>query len=104
MGHSEMSLAVAGLKEQEVKQRIQKLAAGDWSDFSAAEALALGFACKLSNEPTAISRQDVKALEDALGKHRTVDVIWLTAFYNYMTRISNAFQLPLERDNAFDKP
>ena len=37
MGHSEMLLAVAGLKEDEVKERVRGLAAGDWSGFTPAE-------------------------------------------------------------------
>ena len=34
MGHSEMLLAVAGLKQDELRQRTEKLATGDWSDMS----------------------------------------------------------------------
>ena len=33
MGHSEMLLAVAGLKPEEVKALTKKLASGDWSSF-----------------------------------------------------------------------
>jgi hypothetical protein len=30
-----------------------------------------------------------------------VDLIWYAGRCNYMTRVADAFQLPLERDNVF---
>ena len=36
-----------------------------------------------------------------LGANRTVDLIYYTSWCNYMTRVADAFQLPLERDNVF---
>jgi hypothetical protein len=30
-----------------------------------------------------------------------VDLIWYGSWCNYMTRVADAFQLPLERDNVF---
>ena len=48
MGHSEMGLAVAGLKDNEIKQRVARLATGDWSDFPPAERQAFQFAYKLT--------------------------------------------------------
>jgi hypothetical protein len=101
MGHSEMLLAVAGLKEDEVKQRTRKLALGDWSDYSPAEARAISFAYRLTREPGAVSDREVSDLKAAFGDHRAVDLIWHTAWCNYMTRVADAFQLPLERDNVF---
>jgi hypothetical protein len=103
MGHSEMLLAVAGLKAEEIKQRTQKLASGDWSDFAPAEAQAFAFAHRLTREPSAISDQDVKGLVATFGARRAVDVIWYTAWCNYMTRVADAFQLPLERENVFGR-
>ena len=41
-------LAVAGLKDDEVKQRTKKLALGDWDEFAVAERQAFAFAAKLS--------------------------------------------------------
>src|SRR5262245_30812908 len=99
-----MLLAVAGLKAEEIKQRARKLAAGDWSDFPPAEAAAFAFAYRLTKEPSAVSDQDVKSLTATFGTHRAVDVIWYTAWCNYMTRVADAFQLPLERENVFAKP
>ena len=104
MGHSEMLLAVAGLKAEEIKQRTQKLATGDWSDFAPAEAMAFSFAHKLAKEPSAVSDQDIKGLVETFGEHRAVDLIWYTCWCNYMTRVADAFQLPLEKDNVFAEP
>src|SRR5215469_13428756 len=104
MGHSEMLLAVAGLKDDEIKRRVRSLASGDWSAFSPAERLAFRFAHKLTREPAAVSDRDVQALVGAFGRHRAIDLIWRAAWCNYMTRVADAFQLPLERDNVFAPP
>lgn len=104
MGHSEMGLAVAGLEEGEIKRRVRKLARGDWSDFSTAEASAFLFAHKLTRRPAAVSDEDVHGLVEQFGRHRAIDLIWRSAWGNYMTRVADAFQLPLERENAFAPP
>jgi alkylhydroperoxidase family enzyme len=104
MGHSEMLLAVAGLKEDEIAKRTQNLAAGDWNDFAAHERQAFQFAHKLTREPSSVSRGDIEALLKTYGPERTADLIWYTAWCNYMTRIADAFQLPLERVNVFEGP
>ena len=104
MGHSEMLLAVAGLKDDEIKQRTAKLASGDWSAFPPAERAAFHFVCQLTLEPHTVADQDVKRLIEQFGPRRAVDVIWYTAWCNYMTRVADAFQLPLERDNVFAQP
>jgi alkylhydroperoxidase family enzyme len=101
MGHSQMLLAVAGLKEGEMKQLTQKLSSGDWSDFPAAEGLALQFGDKLTRDPAGLSDKDVQCLATTFGRHRAVDLIWYGSWCNYMTRVADAFQLPLERDNVF---
>lgn len=104
MGHSEMLLAVAGLKEDEIKKRTKKLADGDWSDFSPAEQIAFQFAYKLAKEPAALTGPEMRRLNDTFGTHRALDLIWYGAWCNYMTRVADAFQLPLEKENVFDRP
>jgi alkylhydroperoxidase family enzyme len=101
MGHSQMGLAVAGLKDDEITQRVQQLSSGDWSSFSPAERLALQFAHKLSRKPADVSDKDLQALVETFGRHRAVDLIWRTAWFNYMTRVADTFQFPLERENVF---
>jgi hypothetical protein len=104
MGHSEMLLAVAGLKPEEVKTLTRKLAAGDWSDFPAAQRTAFALAYKLSREPAAVTDADRAALVAVFGRERAADLIWYVSWCNYMTRVADAFQLPLERENCFMPP
>ena len=99
-----MLLAVAGLKADEIKQKTRKLATGDWSDFPLVEAQAFAFAYRLTKKPSSVSDREVQELVTTFGAHRAVDVIWYTAWCNYMTRVADAFQLPLEQDNVFVKP
>src|SRR4029453_6447561 len=104
MGHSEMLLAVAGLKQDEVKALTKKLATGDWSSFPKAQQTAFGLAYKLSKEPAKMTDADREALVAVFGRERAADLIYYVAWCNYMTRIADAFQLPLEKDNVFMPP
>lgn len=104
MGHSEMLLAVAGLKHDEIASRTKKLGSGDWSDFPSHERLAFEFAHKLTRAPEKVGPTDLAILVKTFGAERTADLIWYTGWCNYMTRVADAFQLPLERDNVFAAP
>ncbi len=99
-----MLLAVAGLKPGEVKTLTEKLAAGDWSDFPDAQRTAYALAYKLSRAPATVTDKDRAALIGVFGRERAVDLIWYVSWCNYMTRIADAFQLPLERENCFMPP
>ena len=101
MGHTEMLLAVAGLDKQGIHERTKKLADGDWSSFPPAERAAFAYARKMSKEPWSITRDDVEILKRHFGTERALDVIWWACRCHYMTRVADAFQLPLERDNVF---
>lgn len=104
MGHAEMLLAVAGLKPDEVKKLTSKLAAGDWSDFPKAQQTAYALAYKLSKEPSAFTDKDRASLIEVFGRERAIDLIWYVSWCNYMTRVADAFQLPLEKENCFMPP
>jgi alkylhydroperoxidase family enzyme len=104
MGHTEMLLAVAGLDELGLKDRVTKLAAGDWSSFPPAERAGLFFARKLTRTPWDVRKADVDTLAAHLGRERAVDTVWYVCWCNYMTRVADAFQLPLERENVFMEP
>src|SRR5262245_35881302 len=104
MGHSEMLLAVAGLKEDEIEKRTKELASGDWAGFSPAVRLAFRFADKPSKEPAAVTDQDTEELARTFGRERALDLIFHASWCNYTTRVADAFQLPLERDNVFAPP
>ena len=99
-----MLLAVAGLKQDEVKALTKKLASGDWSSFPKAQQAAFGLAYKMSKEPAAITDADRAALVAVFGRERAIDLIYYVAWCNYMTRVADAFQLPLEKENAFTPP
>jgi len=96
-----MLLAVAGLKQNEIAERTRNLADGDWSKFPAREQAAFAFAHKLSKNPSTVSDSDIASLIRQFGPERALDVIWWTCRCHYMTRVADAFQLPLERENVF---
>ncbi|MEX0714280.1 MAG: hypothetical protein WD278_18235 [Pirellulales bacterium] len=97
-----MLLAVAGLDAVEVAERTGHLASGDWSGFAAGDRMAFALARKQSKQPWSISDADVRRLVDHFGLDRTLDIIWWSCRCHYMTRVADAFQLPLERENVFE--
>jgi alkylhydroperoxidase family enzyme len=102
MGHTEMVLAVAGLDKKIIDERNRRLAGGDWSAFTPAERAAFAFAWKQSTGPASVTAEDFGQLVDHFGAVRAVEVVWWSSRCHYMTRVADAFQLPLERDNVFD--
>jgi alkylhydroperoxidase family enzyme len=102
MGHTEMKLAVAGLSDNAITDLRRRLADGDWSSFRPAERAAFAFARKQANSPDAVTPQDFRQLVEHFGSERAIDVVWWICQCHYMTRIADAFQLPLERENVFD--
>ena len=100
MGHTEMCLAVAGLKQQQVDAITRQLA-GDWSDFTPAERAALTFTRKQCTDPGSITADDVGELERHYGPQRAWQVIFWASRCHYMTKVADAFQLPLEKENPF---
>jgi hypothetical protein len=104
MGHCEMLLAVAGLDEKELEERTRRLASGDWSSFPPEDRAGYFFARKQSIQPWAISDSDMQTLIDHFGSERALDVVWWACRCHYMTRVADAFQIPLERENAFTPP
>jgi hypothetical protein len=44
---------------------------------------------------------DITRLIDRFGLERALDVVWWSSRCQFMTKISDAFQLQLERDNVF---
>src|SRR5262245_14017713 len=102
MGHCEMRLAVAGLDTETIHERMRRLASGDWSSFTPAERAAFAFARKQAREPASVSGADVDTLVQHFGRERALDVIWWACRGHYMTRVADAFQLPLEAGNVFD--
>src|SRR5881227_1402191 len=104
MGHSEMLLAVAGLDKHSLDDRTRRLASGDWSSFPPGDRAAFAFARKQAKEPWSITDADVRNLNAHFGPERALDVIWWACRCHYMTRVADAFQLPLEGENVFRAP
>jgi hypothetical protein len=103
MGHSEMQLAVAGLDKQALDERTIRLAGGDWSHFPAAERAAFFFARKQAKSPWEMTDDDLRVLIAHLGVERAIDVVFWASRSHYMTRVADGFQLPLERENVFQR-
>jgi alkylhydroperoxidase family enzyme len=101
MGHTEMLLAVAGQSPQQIEERTRRLAEGDWSHFPPEEQLAFAFARKQARAPWSVTDDDVRELVAQFGPERAADVIWWACRCHYMTRVADAFQLPLEKENVF---
>ena len=101
-----MLLAVAGLDELGLQERVAKLASGDWSSFKPDERAGLLFAHKLTRRPWAVGRSDLDLLTAHWGRERALDCVWYVCWCNYMTRVADAFQIPLEGENVFmdEKP
>src|SRR5579862_2201122 len=104
MGHCEMLLAVAGLEQDALTERTRRLASGDWSKFPASDQAAFAFTRKQARQPWTITDKDVEELHHHFGSDRMLDVIWWACRCHYMTRVADAFQLPLEKENVFDNP
>jgi hypothetical protein len=99
-----MLLAVAGLDKDSLDERTRKLASSDWSTFPAGERFAFMLARKISKQPWSITEDDMQALKDHFGTERALDVVWWACRCHYMTRVADAFQIPLERENVFQAP
>jgi hypothetical protein len=104
MGHAEMLLAVAGLDQLQVKQHVKVLASGDWSLFPPHERVLLNFARQLSKKPETIGPAEVDLVVRHLGTDRTLDWMFHICWCNFMTRVADAFQVPLESVNVFLPP
>jgi hypothetical protein len=104
MGHAEMLLAVAGLDQLQVASRVRVLASGDWSSFAPTERVVLHFARHLSKHPQTIGEREVQLLVQHLGHDRALDWIFHVGWCNFMTRVADAFQIPLEPVNVFLPP
>jgi alkylhydroperoxidase family enzyme len=103
MGHCEMLMEVGGITPVQIADSTEKMAYGDWSEFSPSEQATFSLASTMTKTPWAVTDTDFKALEAALGHERAVDAIWWISRCQFMTKVSDTFQLQLERDNVFHK-
>jgi alkylhydroperoxidase family enzyme len=101
MRHCEMNWEVAGLMTDEIAEWSRLLAGADRSSFPPAEQRAFAFARKLTAAPWSVSDEDISVLRRDFGADRALIIVFNTSRYHHMTRISNGFQLGLERENVF---
>ena len=101
MGHCEMLWEVAGLSREEIQSRSRRLAESDWSSFSPADQRAFAMARKLSITPWEVTKSDIDQMKQDLGEREAIAVFWWLCRGAYMTRVSDGFQLPLEKENVF---
>lgn len=101
MGHCEMLLEVAGLDSKGIADRTSRLAGADWSAFEPPEQRAYAYARKLSRTPWDLTPEDYRQLEKDYGPKEALSLYWWLCRGLYMTRVSDGFQLPLERENVF---
>lgn len=101
MGHCEMLLELAGLDKHAVAERTRRLAGDDWSCFPPTEQRAYAYARKLSKAPWKLTANDYHTLEHDLGPKPALATFWWLCRGLYMTRVSDGFQFPLERENVF---
>jgi len=101
MGHAEMILAVAGMSDADVAEQTRRLAKGAKGSGTSAELAAFAFARKQATEPWAIGAADMEKLEKEFGTAKAWQVVWWASRCHYMTKVADAFQLPLEKENPF---
>ena len=100
MGHAEMILAVAGMTADEVAEWTRRIT-GDRAGLTDGEKASFAFTRKQAKTPWAVTDADVADLEKAFGREKAWETIWWASRCHYMTRVADAFQLPLENDNPF---
>ncbi len=101
MGHCEMNWEVIGMKPKQIAERSRLLSGDDWSSFPPNEQRAFAFARKLTRMPGKITRDDINMIVKDFGQDSAVSMLTYMCRCNYMVRVSNGFQLTLERDNVF---
>ncbi len=101
MGHCEMLLEEAGLDHTAIAHRTKLLAESDWSEFPVREQRVYAYARKLTRTPWELGADDYQSLVDEFGPKKAMGIFWWLCRGLYMTRISDGFQLNLEKENVF---
>jgi alkylhydroperoxidase family enzyme len=101
MGHVEMNWEVIGMTPRQIADRSRALSGTDWSGFPEREQNALSLARKLTATPSAVTHQEIQGVVEDFGTDSAVSLLTYVCRCNYMVRVSNGFQLALERENVF---
>jgi hypothetical protein len=99
LGHQEVKLAVAGLKEEEVAALD-----GDWSEFTPAQQAAFAFARKLTASPHLLTDADVEGLRKHYQDAQILEMILSVAGNNSINRWKEGVGVPQSKDlSGFNK-
>jgi alkylhydroperoxidase family enzyme len=93
LGHQEMKLAVAGLKEEEIAALD-----GDWSEFTPAQRAAFAWARKLTYEPHRITDDDVSALRKHYKDLQILEMTLSVAGNNAINRWKEGVGVPQSKE------
>lgn len=101
MGHCEMLMEVGGLDKEQISERTKLLSSVDLSAFSPQEIASFALAEKMTRTPSSVRPDDIKGIEETLGKEEAIHLVWWISRCQFMTKVSDAFQLQLENENVF---
>jgi alkylhydroperoxidase family enzyme len=93
LGHQEIKLAVAGLKEEEIAALD-----GDWSEFAPAQRAAFAFARKFTNEPHRLTDADIDGLRKHYKDLQILEMILSMAGNNSINRWKEGVGVPQSKD------
>jgi AhpD family alkylhydroperoxidase len=93
LGHQEVKLAVAGLKEEEIAALD-----GDWSEFTPAQQAAFAFARKLTSAPHLLTDADVEGLRKHYKDAQILEMMLSVAGNNSINRWKEGVGVPQSKD------
>jgi alkylhydroperoxidase family enzyme len=93
LGHQEMKLAVAGLKEEEIAALD-----GDWSEFTPVQRAAFAWARKLTYEPHRLADADVEALRKYYKDLQILEMVLSVAGNNSINRWKEGVGVPQSKE------
>ncbi|MFO0900776.1 MAG: hypothetical protein U0836_25380 [Pirellulales bacterium] len=91
MGHQEIKLALAGLREDEIAALD-----GDWAEFTPAEQAAFRFARRLTFEPHLLADADIDALRPHYTDLQILEMVFSIAGNNAINRWKDSLGIPQE--------
>jgi AhpD family alkylhydroperoxidase len=95
LGHQEIKLAVAGMKEEEIAALD-----GDWSEFTPAQRAAFAFARKVTYEPHHITDADLGALRKHYTDRQILEMILSVSGNNAINRWKEGAGIPQGREGG----
>ncbi|HKI35100.1 MAG TPA: hypothetical protein VKA46_24805 [Gemmataceae bacterium] len=93
LGHQEMKLAVAGLKEEQIAALD-----GDWAEFTPAQRAAFAFARKITCEPNRIGDADIEGLRKHYKDLQILEMILSIAGNNSINRWKEGVGVPQSKE------